>query len=203
MTTFEFVGEGLDIYDFDVECRPLHWYGGDFVSKEITAIAWAKVTKRPIVQVRLLTLDANLPEILTEFYEEVYLRAGMLTGHFIRGFDLPLINGMMIEHGLPTLGKILTHDTKLDLLKFQGLSKSQENLGAILDLKHPKVQMDQKKWRLANRLTNEGIELARKRVIGDVREHIEMRAEMIALGYLGTPRNWDPGGGGGLARYEA
>src|SRR3990167_967353 len=29
------------ILDFDVEARPLHWISGDYVSKEITAIAWA------------------------------------------------------------------------------------------------------------------------------------------------------------------
>ena len=28
------------ILDFDVECRPIAWYGGDWVTKQPTAIAW-------------------------------------------------------------------------------------------------------------------------------------------------------------------
>jgi hypothetical protein len=31
----------LRVLDFDCEARPLHWISGDYVSKEITAIAWA------------------------------------------------------------------------------------------------------------------------------------------------------------------
>ena len=29
----------MRVLDFDVEARPLHWISGDYVSKEITAIA--------------------------------------------------------------------------------------------------------------------------------------------------------------------
>lgn len=200
---FTFTGEGLRILDIDCECRPLHWYGYDFVSKEITAIAYAWITKRPRVHVLLLNADGkNLAAILEQF-RPVYDAADLVTGHFLRGFDLPLINGAMLDNSHPPLGKKLTQDTKLDLLKFQGLSKSQENLGALLGLRHPKVQMDQRKWREANRLTDEGIALTRKRVVGDVRQHIEMRARMLELGMLRAPRMWAPGGGGGLAGYEA
>jgi hypothetical protein len=195
------------ILDFDVECRPLSWYGGDWVTKEVTAIAWgwvspsdpAKVSGR--VECRLLgagmfekfTLDYQLEQMLYEF-GEAYERADIVTGHFIRGFDLPLLNGACLELGLPPLESKLTHDTKGDLVRFSGLSKSQENLGAMLGLRHPKVGMDQASWRSANRLTPEGIERTKKRVMGDVRQHVEMRAALLDRGMLGPPRPWSAGG---------
>jgi hypothetical protein len=42
-------------------------------------------------------------------------------------------------------------------------------------------------------LTPEGRALARERVVGDVRQHIEMRARLLELGYLGHPKVWKSG----------
>lgn len=202
------------ILDFDVECRPLSWYAGDFNSKEITAIAWAWVDpKKPRrakgkVEVRLLgdsdTGAANyeweLEQILEEF-RAVYCEADIVTGHFIRGFDLPLLNGACLELGLQPLPPKNTLDTKLDLIRFSGHSKSQENLGAMLELRHPKVIMSQADWRDANRLSPVGLAKVRERVVGDVRQHIEMRAELMERGMLqNAGKVWS---GGGLAeRYH-
>ena len=44
----------MRVLDFDVEARPLHWISGDYVSKEITAIAWAWVDKPDDVACYLL-----------------------------------------------------------------------------------------------------------------------------------------------------
>lgn len=181
----------LRILDFDCEARPLHWYGGDFVSKEITAIA-AKFIGEEGEHVWILG-DIKLPKML-EAFRKVYDQADMVTGHFIRGYDLPTLNGALTELSLPPLASKLSHDTKLDLLKRSGLSSSQENLGAMLGLTHPKVQMDQTKWREANRLTKAGRALTGERVLGDVLQHIEMRQKLIDLGYLGPPRVWHSGG---------
>lgn len=184
------------VLDIDIECRPLHWYGGDFVSKEITAIAWAwSHVRRPRVEVTLLTPDNEVSDLLEEFLP-VLAEADIVTGHFIRGFDLPLIQGAALEAEMPLVGALLTQDTKLDLLAFQGLSKSQESLGALLGLNAPKVQMNQATWREANRLTDEGIALTRQRVVGDVKQHIEMRTRMLDLGILGPPKPWVPVGAG-------
>ena len=202
MSAPKFVGAPLRILDFDVECRPLSWYGGDWVTKEITAVA-CQWLDRQKAEVWLLTEEpGSMLAMLTSFRERYYL-ADMVTGHFIRGFDLPLMNGMMIDNGMEPLAKKLSHDTKLDLMKMQGLSKSQENLAALLGLKHPKVNMNQALWREANRLTPEGIAHTRKRVVGDVKQHIEMRARLLELGMLGPPKLWAPGAGGKSAGYEA
>jgi hypothetical protein len=179
------------VLDFDVEARPLHWISGDYVSKEITAIAWAWTDEPDRVTCYLLG-ETDPREMLHAFLD-AYRQADMVTGHFIRGYDLPMVNGALTEYGLPTLPDVLTHDTKLDLVRRQGLSGSQENLGVMLGLEHGKVKMDQKKWRDANRLTPEGLLAVRDRVIGDVQQHIEMRARLLALGYLGPPRQWRSG----------
>jgi hypothetical protein len=122
-----------------------------------------------------------------------YVSKEMVTGHFIRGYDLPMINGALTEYQLPTLPDKLSQDTKIDLVRRQGLSGSQENLGVMLGLEREKVKMDQRSWRDANRLTPEGLEKTRKRVVGDVQQHIEMRKRLLDLGYLAAPVMWRGG----------
>jgi hypothetical protein len=181
----------LRILDFDVEARPLHWISGDYVSKEITAMAWAWTDKPEDVTCYLLG-DTD-PITMLQAFRRAYEQADMVTGHFIRGYDLPMVNGALTEYQLPALGDKLSHDTKLDLIRRQGLSGSQENLGAMLGLEHGKVKMDQAKWRAANRLTPEGLAAVRERVVGDVQQHIEMRRRLMDLGYLGPAVVWKSG----------
>lgn len=202
----------LRILDFDCEARPLSWYGGDWVTKEPTAIAWAWVDpenpRQPLgeCQVMLLGEPARFPTLFGDYltrptvmedildaFVEAYDEADIVTGHFIRGYDLGLVNGALIEYGRPPLKPKLTQDTKGDLIRFSGLSKSQENLGALLGLEHPKVGMNQKDWRSANRLEADGIERTRDRVVGDVVQHIELRAALLERGMLSAPKPWSSG----------
>jgi hypothetical protein len=181
----------MRVLDFDVEARPLHWISGDYVSKEITAIAWAWCDAPEHVTCYLLGETA--PITMLQAFCEAYQQADMVTGHFIRGYDLPMINGALTEYQLPTLPDKLSQDTKIDLVRRQGLSGSQENLGVMLGLEREKVKMDQRSWRDANRLTPEGLEKTRKRVVGDVQQHIEMRKRLLDLGYLAAPVMWRGG----------
>lgn len=187
------------ILDFDIECRPLSWYAGDFNTKEITAIAAAfiepKWSSKPTT-VECWLLGVHSPEEIIDGFLKMYNEAGMVTGHFIRGFDLPLINSGVMEYGLPPLEPKLTQDTKNDLVKRHGMSNSQENLADALGIDSPKIGMSQEDWRAANRLTPEGIEKTKRRVIGDVIQHIEMREEMLVRGMLGKPKVWRPERGG-------
>jgi hypothetical protein len=114
----------------------------------------------------------------------------MVTGHYIRGFDLPVINASLTEYGFSPLSSKLTQDTKNDLIKKQGMSNSQENLAAMLKIESPKISMSQEDWRSANRLTKEGLEKTRQRVIGDVIQHIEMRQKLIDNEMLCNPKIW-------------
>jgi hypothetical protein len=178
------------VLDFDLENRPLSYLGSDFTTGEVTAIAWSWCDK-PRVTVRLLG-EVPLRQILSEFVV-AYNQADMVTGHYITGHDLPMINGALVELGMPILGDKLVMDTKTSFIKSKGISLSQESIGAMLRLDHSKVQMNQVRWRAANRLTKPGLKLVRERVVGDVQQHIEMFHELTAKGYLGAPRMWRSG----------
>lgn len=187
----------MRVLDFDCEARPLHWINQDYVSQEITAIAWAWCDKPKNITCYLLG-EHTAVEMLKAFVA-AYNTADMITGHFICGFDLPLLNGMLTEYHLPVLQDKMAQDTKTQLVRRKGLSASQENLAAMLLLEHDKIKMNQSKWRAANRLTPEGLKEAKKRVCGDVQQHMEMRAKLLELGYLAPPRIWKSG----TSRVEA
>jgi len=194
------VGTPLRTLDFDIEARPLSWYGGDWVTREVTAIA-ARFIDEPEKKTRVWLLGVDPYVEMLEGFRELYDAADIVTGHYIRGFDLPNVNAAMFEMGIPGLSDKYTVDTKLDLVKFQGLSKSQENLGAMLGLDHPKVSMDQAKWRTANRLEIDGIALTRSRVIGDVNQHIEMLAVLRERKMLSAGKVWSSKSQGG-SKYQ-
>jgi len=195
--------------DFDVECRPLAWYAGDFVTKQPTAVAWQfiGVDERPSVMVigesdrssKVLEEEADM--LLA--FKEAYDRADVVTGHYIKGFDLPTLQGAFMRLGLPLLDEKYAQDTKIDLMKVSGISQSQENLGAMFELEHPKIGMNTTKWGAGNMLLPHGIEATRERVVGDVEQHIELRAKMLRLGTLGPATLWKPGGSGSKPRYHA
>lgn len=178
--------------NFDIEARPLGWLGGDWVHKEVTAIGWCWMDGESTPEVAVLTKRDGSAKTMLRAFLEVYNQADMVVGHYIRGYDLGTLQAELIEMGLPTLGRKLTHDTKNDLLKHQGISKSQENLGAMLGLDAPKIQMNVPKWREANRLTEKGIKLTIERVKGDVIQNMELHAELVRRGLLDVPKLWTP-----------
>ena len=189
----------MRILDFDVEARPLHWIASDYVSKEITAIAWKFIGEPEPAQCWLL--GECEPTRMLRAFVAAYDTADMVTGHYIRGYDLQVVSGALAEYQMPPLGKKLTQDTKLDLMRLSGLSKSQESLGATLGLEHPKIQMNQAKWRAANRLEREGLTAVRERVVGDVLQHIELRQRLLDLGYLGPAKLWESNGSQPVPSY--
>lgn len=192
----------VHILDFDIECRPLAWYGGGWVTKQPTAIAWKFVGDRGKPDVAVIGSSDRMSLVLEEeramieAFRAAYNAADMVTGHYIRDFDLPTLNSACMRLGLPLLGPKLTEDTKNDLAKASGISKSMENLSAMFSAKVQKYGMDTAKWADANMLLPAGIEQARKRVTTDVREHIELRSVLIERGLLSPPKDWHPAGGG-------
>jgi hypothetical protein len=185
----------MRVLDFDIENRPLTYLGSDFTTAEVTAIAWAWDAD----DVTVYLLGEHPLRYILERFVEAYNEADMVTGHYIKGHDLPMVNGALVECGMPSLQDKLVQDTKTDLIALKGISKSQESLGSMFRLDQPKVQMNQTKWRAANRLTPEGLAEVRERVVGDVRQHIAMRQRLLDLGYLAGPRVWRSG----VARVEA
>jgi hypothetical protein len=177
------------ILDFDIENRPLSYLGMDFTTSDITAIA---ASWHGEVRVQCWELGNYTQGHILGCFKALYDQADIVTGHYIRAHDLPIINGAMLEHGMPGLGPKLTVDTKIDLATLKGVSKSQESLAAMLGIQAPKVTMTQIMWRSANRLEGTGIELTRDRVVGDVIQHKAMYGELVRRGWLGAPRMWSP-----------
>lgn len=198
----------MKILDLDVECRPMAWYAGDMVTKEITSIAWRFVDE-PENATRCWLLEPSTTWAAhkakrrkgLEAFLAAYNAADLVTGHYIRGFDLPLINAACFRLGLAPLPQKLSEDTKSDLTKMGGLSKSQENLAAYLDAKHEKPNMNTHLWEVANALVREGRQETKRRVVGDVDMHIEFRNSLIETGHLCRPRVWYPTANGASARY--
>lgn len=206
---FVFNGQrDLKVLDFDGECRPLAWYGGDFVTKQVTAIAWKYTHEPKEAEPRVAYIGASdrsskvLDEerAMLEAFVKEYKRADVVTGHYITSFDLPLINGSLIRLGMGQLPDKLASDTKNHLAKAQGLSKSQEALGAMFEMDHEKVGMNTARWGRANMLLPGGIQESLERVVGDVNQHIEMRQRMLDLGVLRAPTLWSAKAGSGAAK---
>lgn len=190
----------LRVLDFDIEARPIAWYGGDFVTKQPTTISARFIGEGRRPEVRAIGESDRSSRVLDEeremldWFRGLYEAADMVTGHYIRGFDLPVLNGAYIRLGLEPLGQKLAEDTKQDLLKAQGISKSMENLSAMFRAKCQKYGMDTAKWADANMLLPQGIQKAKERVTTDVREHIELRTIMVERGLLSPAKLWLPGG---------
>ena len=186
----------MRILDFDIENRPLTYLGSDFTTAEVTAIAWAWVDRPGDVTVYLLG-ETELPEILRAFVA-AYTQADLVCGHYCRGHDIPMIQGALVELKMSPLPDRMVQDTKIDFIRTKGISLSQESLAAMWRLDQQKQAMNQGQWRAANRLTPEGLAEVRRRVVGDVRQHIQLRAEAVSLGYLSAPKLWRSG----VARVE-
>jgi hypothetical protein len=83
--------------------------------------------------------DYTVEEMLL-YFAELWDEADIVTGHYIRKFDIPILNGNLFERGYPLLGEKLVQDTKVDLREIAAISKSQENLAQMLELADGEVQ---------------------------------------------------------------
>lgn len=191
----------LKILDIDIENRPLSYLGNDWTSAEITGIAWAWIDdKPPKPECLLLQKDETYcveggehlaPATAFAQIAALLASADLVTGHYLRKHDLPILNGAMIEYGLPPLPRLLVQDTKLDLVKRKDLSASQENLASMFALPEAKHHMTQSEWRKANRLSPEGMQATYKRVTDDVLQHIALRQTLIERHLLHPPQRWE------------
>lgn len=183
---------------FDLENRPLaYWFDGETTS-EITAFGWKWADEKQ-VRTLLLRPDGNFErdddEVFTRraaygHFQHVLEEAGLVYGHNIRRHDLPMFQAHLLRVGLSPLRGMLTTDTCRDLPRRKGLSYSLENMVAMYGIKGAKYTMSQPMWEDANRLTDTGLEFARKRVASDVLLQERLRAKLLSLGILGAPKGW-------------
>jgi DNA polymerase elongation subunit (family B) len=180
----------LRVLDFDTECRPLH-YSEFRDESQITAVAWGWVGENRVDH-EVLEQDLSNERAMLERFLEAYREADVVTGHYIVRHDLPLLNDHCMRFGWGLLGRKRAQDTKTLLPAVKGLGLSQENLGTLYQLDEKKHHMNGRRWATANTLTPEGREEARKRVVGDVRQHKRLRQALIDRGYLKPPVRWQP-----------
>ena len=198
MTGLPVIRHGTRILDFDIENRPRTYWVPDRPTAEVTAIAACFVGQPKSMQVWLLRsaeTDAEYDAVMREMllgFREMYDAADLVTGHYVRRHDLPILNGGYMDMGLPILGPKLTQDTKLDMVSKADIPATQEYLADMLALAERKHHMSQWAWRSANRLTVEGRAKAEKRVTRDVRQHMKLRVAMLKAGLLKAPRVWRP-----------
>lgn len=179
------------ILDFDIENRPISYGGGDWTFADITAIAAGWANEGPD-SIEIRQIGVHSYQGMLKWFSELWAQADIVTGHYILGHDIGHIQGALVEFGMPTLGQKMVSDTKNNLIRFTGISKSQENLCQYLGIDAPKEHMNEYLWRQANRLTPEGLMETSRRVVGDVKQHMEMRSEMVRRGLLKPPRVWNP-----------
>lgn len=181
------------VLDFDIETRRIGFHNGgrfnpDGCEPVIIAAAWeGEPVQTWSLGQRWREKDARA---MIAAFRSLYDEADVVTGHYIRKFDLPILNGACLEWGWPPLGPKLTIDTKLDLRSAQGMSASQENLASLKALEASKFHMNDNWWRKVARLTPEGLDLALTRVRADVVQHQELRAALS--GWFVAPRVWRP-----------
>lgn len=190
----------LRVLGFDLENRPLaYWYDGQTTS-EITAFGWKWLHEDESHTLMLRTsgrFETEESDRITDRkaytqFAALLTEADIVFGHNIRKHDLPIFQAGLLRRELPPLPPILTTDTLRDIPKKNGLSASLANLSAMYGLEGEKQSMSHSDWELSNRLTDEGIALARGRVVGDVLLQEQLRAKLLSLDLLKPPRRWSP-----------
>lgn len=186
----------LRVLQIDTECLPGHWIGGDYVSKVFTAVAWKWLGQDEGGElgngVEVYTHYETSPAAMALILRETMIDADIVTGHYVRGFDLPLLNGNLLRGGYPPLEPIMTHDTKLDLLKAHGRSLSQENLASQLGLAEPKIKVTLPEWEAFNLKQAGARDKGVERVVQDVVQNEALRKRLIEIGWIGPVKRWDP-----------
>lgn len=191
------------ILGWDLESRPsAFWYDGA-TTAEITAFAW-KFTDEKHVNSLLLRADGKFQRDNGELFSAraayIYFslilteEAGLIFGHNVRNFDLPLLNAGLLRRELDPLKPVLVTDTLKDIPKRKDMSASLENLAVMygLDDQGGKKHMSIMDWEKANRLMPDGMALARERVVSDVLLQERLRGRLLELGLLKAPKVWSP-----------
>lgn len=169
-----------------MEARATGYGDPRWVPQEITAIAWSWVgDERVVCHLRC----EGAPRMLARF-RAAYEKATIVTGHNIRKYDLPLVNAEMLRFHLGPLPAKLTQDTLREIPRTTGMKRDQDNLGKFFRTDDQKYAMSWQDWQDA--YAESGWAGVRTRVVTDVVQHKQIRAEMAVDGWLKPPRIWRP-----------
>ncbi|MGZ6587121.1 MAG: hypothetical protein ACXVHX_22760 [Solirubrobacteraceae bacterium] len=183
-------GRRLSVLDFDTECRPMH-YSEWRAESQMTAVAWSWVGSDE-VHCEVLEQDLSNERSMLSKFLLAFDQADVVTGHYLRKHDLPLLVDHCMRLGFALPKPVLVSDTMLDLPQVKGLGKSQENLSVTFGIDAAKHHMTGAQWRVANALDPAGRAASRKRVVDDVIQNKQLRRFLVEQGWLKTPTTWGP-----------
>lgn len=187
------VGAPLRILDFDIETIAAGFADPEWVPQKITCVAWSWVDSDD-VKVRICGPAGifgkpwKRAEMLAPLLADI-ARADMVTGHNLLRFDLPVINSECLRLNLRTLPALLVQDT-IRVARSKGFKKGQDSIGRLLKVGEQKMALDWQAWQDAYDEKDWGT--VKARCVSDVVMHKQMRAEMLARGWLKAPRTWTP-----------
>lgn len=176
--------------DFDLETVAAGFADPDWVPQTVTAWAacWTdddNVVVRALPPVDFYDLDAR--RRFLQPLAALIADAGVVTGHNIIRFDLPVLNADLMRVGLPPLEPVMVQDT-IRLPKSKGFKKGQDVLSAVLGVEAEKLPLHWGAWAAA--YADDSLATVKARVVGDVRQHMQLRERMREQGWLMTPKMW-------------
>lgn len=180
------------VLDFDLETVAAGFADPQWVPNRTVCWAFAWADERKV------TVDA-LP--VASFYDKQARRrfllpllaaveeAGVLTGHNLIRFDLPILRAECLLLGLPSLGSVLVQDT-IRVGKAKGFKKGMDNVAHALGVEAEKMPLNWAQWEAA--YGEDDLSTVKERCASDVLMHLEMRDRMIEEGWLAAPKRWNP-----------
>lgn len=176
--------------DFDLETVAAGYADPEWVPSTITAWAysWGDDVEVDALPVRFMYDRPARRRFLRPLLDAIQ-EADVLTGHNVLRFDLPVLQADLMRLGLPSLPARLVQDT-IRLPRSKGFKKGQDNLAVLMDVRAEKLPLNFEQWAAA--YAEPGLETVKNRVAGDVRQHMLIRGEMRARGWLVAPRVWSP-----------
>lgn len=178
---------------FDIEARPTAWIGGDFVGRTMTAYAFTYLDDDEVYSDAITAGDKDRFAMMCVSLASALETATLVVGHFIRGFDLPVINADLERVKQGSLPRLMTADTKSDRLQGVGISESLENLSARYELEVQKMAMNEPSWEEFNLWqTPESRRKVIQRCETDILGTKELYKALLEAGRLKAPKAWDP-----------
>ena len=180
------------VLDFDLETVAAGFADPDWVPQTITAWAYCWIGTTNVHVSTLAVADFYDLDARQRFLEPLVAAirdAGMVTGHNILRFDLPVLNADCMRVGMASLPAVLAQDT-IKLPKSKGFKKGQDVLADLVGVEAEKLPLHWGAW--ARGYADTGMSLIRERVSGDVVQHMQLRDGLRARGLLSAPRMWRP-----------
>jgi DNA polymerase elongation subunit (family B) len=179
------------ILDFDIETVAAGFADPDWVPQKITCVAWSWVGSDK-VESRIcgpsgIFGDPSQRAVMLAPLLQAISEADVLTGHNIGRFDLPIVNAECMRLGLEPVRSARIEDT-MRLVRSKGFKKGQDNLAVLYDVNEKKLSLSWQEWQDA--YDEDGWGLIRRRCESDVISHKQVRAALLAAGYLKEKRIW-------------